>query len=204
MNTSNPICQHMDLTALLQASSRQSVAAKGENPTSLGDLFPLVYRELKVIAHRQLGCFPKQSLDTTSLVHEAYLKMIDQDRSTVHDKSHFFLISAMAMRQVLVAAARRRARLKRGRGAKAETLTEVEDQQKTNLDDLLSVHHALERLEQIDERLGRTVECRFFAGMTEEETALALGVSVATVQRDWRRAKAWLRRYLRQASPTTP
>ena len=197
--------EHMDLTALLKASSRQPFAPKGEDPVSLGDLFPLVYQELKVIAHRQLGHFPKQSLDTTALVHEAYLKLIDQDRSTAHDKGHFFLISAMAMRQVLVAAARRRSRLKRGRGARPEALTEVEDKQKPNLDDVLSVHHALEQLEQIDERLGRTVECRFFAGMTEEETSLALGVSVATVQRDWRRARAWLRRYLKQApSPATP
>lgn len=191
----------IDLTRILQISARQSPAtADGAGPASLGDLFPLVYRELKAIAHRQLGQFPRHSLDTTGLVHEAYLKMIDQDRSTARDRGHFFLISAMAMRQVLVAAARSRSRLKRGSGARPVTLSEAEDDTRPDLDDVLAVHLALERLEQIDGRLGRMVECRFFAGLTEQETSLALGVSVATVQRDWRRARAWLRRFLQRTS----
>ena len=188
-----------DLTRLLKASARQAPVATDVVPASLGDFFPLVYRELKTIARRQLGHFPKHSLDTTGLVHEAYLKMIDQDRSTAKDQGHFFLISAMAMRQVLVAAARHRSRLKRGRGARPDTLIDVEDDTRPDLDDVLAVHRAVERLEQVDARLGRMVECRFFAGLTERETSLALGVSVATVQRDWRRARGWLRRYLQQS-----
>lgn len=189
-----------DLTGLLKASTQRATSDGIPDLDSLGDFFPLVYQELKSIAHRQLGRFPKESLDTTGLVHEAYLKMIDQDRSSVSDQGHFFAVSAMAMRQVLVSAARNRSRIKRGSGSKPETLTEVQDDSKPTLDDVLAVHHALERLEKVDGRLGRIVECRFFAGLTEPETAMALGVSTATVQRDWRRARAWLRRYLKDPS----
>ena len=166
----------------------------------LGAVFPLVYRELKAVAHRQLAQFPVVSLNTTGLVHEAYLKMAGQDSAIARDQAHFLAISAMAMRQILVAAARSRQRLKRGSGERPLPLDESRDpSSEVRLDDVLAVHHAVEKLEQIDRRLGSLVECRFFAGLTETETALALDLSVSTVQRDWRRAKAWLRRLLAAA-----
>ncbi len=163
----------------------------------MGQLFPLVYRELKAVAHRQLGRAPGNSIDTTGLVHEAYLKLSNLNRSAVENRAHFLAISGRAMRQVLVAAARKRRRLKRGSGQEPVTLTETDTPAPMQLEDVLVINDALERLQHLDERLGRLVECRFFAGLTEEETAEALGISVSSVQRDWRRAKAWLRRYLK-------
>ncbi len=173
--------------------------------TGLGDeswvkrLFPRVYRELKEVARRQLGQAAGHSFDTTGLVHEAYLKLSELDRSVVQNRQHFLAISARAMRQVLVAAARKRYRLKRGAGQRPITLTESrarpQGQQSMRLDQVLVINDALERLQRLDPRLCLLVECRFFAGLTEDETAEALAVSVSTVQRDWRRAKGWLKHY---------
>lgn len=165
----------------------------------MGRLFPLVYRELKAVAHRQLGHAPGNSIDTTGLVHEAYLKLSNLNRSAVENRAHFLAISGRAMRQVLVAAARKRHRLKRGSGQRPVTLTETDTPAPMQLENVLVINDALERLQRLDDRLGRLVECRFFAGLTEEETAEALGISVSSVQRDWRRAKAWLRRYLKSS-----
>lgn len=181
-----------EFTRILRSSTEQSLPA-GE---SMGDVFPFVYKQLKAVAHRQLEMYPAQSLDTTGLVHEAYLKMVDQDRATANDRGHFFRISAMAMRQVLVSAARHRMRQKRGAGVRPLTLTDFDGGLAPELEDIVLVHDSLEKLRQIDPRLEKVVECRFFAGLTEDETAVALEVSVRTVQRDWRRARAWLRRYL--------
>ena len=166
-------------------------------------VFPLVYRELKTVARRQLGRAPGHSLDTTGLVHEAYLKLSGLDRSVVENRSHFLAISARAMRQVLVAAARKRQRVKRGSGEAPITLVEGDARVPVSLDEVVLVNDALERLQRLDPRLGQLVECRFFAGLTEDETAEALGVSVSTAQRDWRRAKAWLRRYLQSSESDT-
>ena len=161
------------------------------------NLFPLVYRQLKEVARRQLGRAPGHSLDTTGLVHEVYFKVADLDPNLVNDRAHFLAIAARAMRQVLVEAARRRRRIKRGGGERPVTLEEfVVAKASVPLDELLSIHDALDKLQAIDPRLVHLVECRFFAGLTEDETAEALDVSVSTVQRDWRRAKAWLRRTL--------
>ncbi len=165
--------------------------------TWISGVFPLVYRELKAVARRQLGKAHGHSLDTTGLVHEAYLKLADLDRALVNDRAHFLAISARAMRQVLVAAARKRQRLKRGAGEPPVTLDDAASPT-VDLDVVLAVNDALDRLQQLDARLGQLVECRFFAGLTEDETAEALRVSTSTVQRDWRRAKAWLRRYLKE------
>ncbi len=169
-------------------------------------VFPMVYHELKAVARRQLGRAPEHSLDTTGLVHEAYLKLSGLDRSMVENRSHFLAISARAMRQVLVAEARRRQRAKRGSGAKPVTLIESDAKVLVSLEEVVLVNAALERLQCLDPRLGQLVECRFFAGLTETETAEALGTSVSTFQRDWRRAKAWLRRYLQnpEQSPAAP
>ncbi len=159
-------------------------------------LVPLVYEDLRRIARRSLRAGgPRKTLDTTGLVHEAYLKLVDQTRANWRDRGHFFAVAARAMRQILVDEARRRCAGKRGGGVPAVTL---EDDGRgaaiaADAERLLEIEEALSALARLDERLPKIVECRFFAGLSEEETALALGVSPRTVQRDWMRAKAWLR-----------
>jgi len=180
-----------DFTAQLNASSPRT------NSHAMRSLFPLVYRELKTVARQQLSKAPGHSLDTTGLVHEAYFKLAGVDRQAVQDRAHFLAISARAMRQVLVAAARKRHRLKHGSGARPVTLDEAGSEAIVQLDDVLAVNDALAKLEGLDPRLVHLVECRFFAGLTFDETAEALALSLSTVQRDWRRAKAWLRHYLK-------
>jgi RNA polymerase sigma factor (TIGR02999 family) len=160
-------------------------------------LFPLVYDELRRIAHRQMdGEQLGHTLDTTALVHEAYLKLVDQTRTDWTDRSHFFAVAATAMRRVLIDYARHYRTEKRGGTPMRVSLTDgmlvVEERAET----LLALDDALTELGAIDERLSRVVECRFFAGLTEEETARALGVTARTVRRDWIKAKGWLLRKL--------
>lgn len=161
------------------------------------ELFPQVYGELKQLARAQLRRHRNHSLDTTELVHEAYFKIADLDTSRLESRGHFLAITARAMRQVLVAAARRRDSLKRGQGDRPVTLPDDLDSSQILLDDVLLVDAALKRLHRLDPRLSALVECRFFAGLTEEETSEALSLSLSTVQRDWRRARAWLLHYLK-------
>lgn len=168
--------------------------------SSLGELFPRVYRELKQVARRQLVKAPGHSLNTTGLVHEVFFKLADLDSAVLENRAHFLAVSARAMRQVLVAAARKRQSLKRGGEYRHTQLTDAEQDGEVQLDEVLAVHDALANLRRLDERLVQVVECRFFAHLTEEETAEALDLSVSTVQRDWRRAKAWLRCYLEDSS----
>jgi RNA polymerase sigma factor (TIGR02999 family) len=159
-------------------------------------LVPLVYEDLRRIARRSLRASgPRKTLDTTGLVHEAYLKLVDQTRANWRDRGHFFAVAARAMRNILVDEARKRCAGKRGGGISAVTLEEDERSASVAADAerLLAVEEALGALGKLDERLPKIVECRFFAGLSEEETAEALGVSPRTVQRDWMRAKAWLR-----------
>jgi RNA polymerase sigma factor (TIGR02999 family) len=129
-------------------------------------------------------------------VHEAYLKLVDQSRASWRDRGHFFAVSAIAMRQILIDAARRRTRVKRGRGAEGVPISDVQDPVSTDLEGLLDLDRALGRLADVDGRLVRVVECRYFAGLSEEETAAALGVSARTAQREWYKARAWLRKEL--------
>lgn len=176
-----------DVTQLLIASGAGDRAA-------LDQLIPLVYDELQRIARRQLHRLrPGDTLGTTVLVHEAYVKLVDQERAGWQDRRHFFSIAARAMRQVLVDYARHKHRDKRGGGA--EVLPLDEERVAAAASDevwLLELHAALERLEELDPRLPRVVECLFFAGFTQKETAEALGVSARTVWQDWQRARAWL------------
>lgn len=176
------------ITDLLLAHSR----GDGE---AFSRLVPLVYDDLRRIARRSLRrSWGERTIDTTGLVHEAYLKLVDQTRAGYRDRSHFFAVAARAMRQILVDEARRRSAGKRGGGVTSITLEEERHGGiSTDADWLLSLEEALESLARLDPRLPRIVECRFFAGLSEEETAEALGVSTRTVQRDWMRAKAWLR-----------
>jgi RNA polymerase sigma factor (TIGR02999 family) len=154
-----------------------------------------VYPELRRVAHRQLrrGRSDGQLLNTTGLVHEAYLKLVDQTRIGARDRDHFLAIAARAMRQVIVDHARVRCADKRGGGVAHVPLDGRELAVQEQAEHLLTVNTALERLAAEHPRLLQVVECRFFAGYTEAETAAALAVSARTVERDWLRAKAWLR-----------
>lgn len=164
-------------------------------------LLPLVYDELRAIARRELRRRSAGgTLDTTALVHEAYLKLANRRCVRPADRAHFLGIAARAMRQVLVDHARRHAAAKRGGGDVCVTFDDgamaaplAADER---ADTLLALDEALTRLAALSERLGRVVECRFFGGLSEQETADALGVTARTVRRDWVKARAWLHREL--------
>ena len=176
-----------------QAVTEALLAHRQGTPGAFDRLVALVYDDLRRIAHRQLGRLrPGGTVNSTALVHEAYLKMVDQSRVSWQDRSHFFGIAACAMRQILVDHARRRGRLKRGGDAPQVTLDENTVAVAADADRILLIHDALERLTAIDPRLTQVIECRFFAGYSEEETAQVLGMSPRTVRRDWTRGRAWL------------
>lgn len=169
----------------------------GGDRDALDRLLPIVYRELRGIAHRRLaGERSSHTLSTTALVHEAYLRLVQIDRVQWKNRSHFFAIAARAMRRVLVDYAVMRNAQKRGGGEALLALDDVAVAVETHADELVALDEALRRLEAIDERHGRVVECRVFAGMSVEETAAALDISTATVKRDWAMARAWLNREL--------
>ena len=179
-----------DLTRLLQEH-------RDGDKGAFDALMPLVYEQLRSVSRRQLRRLPRgETLDTTGLVHEAYMQLVDETGVDWQDRGHFLAIAARAMRRIAVDHVRRQSADKRGGGQAAATL---EPGQATGADDpvtVLAVHEALIGLATVNERLVRIVECRYFAGMTEEETAEAVGVSPRTVQRDWFRARVWLREAL--------
>ena len=164
------------------------------SPEAMNRVLPLVYEELRRIAKRQLHRERAGStLDTGALVHEAYLRLVDQTRVRWGDRGHFFAVAAMAMRRILVDHARRRRTAKRGGSLFRVPLDEatslpIEDRAEL----LVRLDDALRRLAAVDERLSRVVECRYFGGLTDEETAEALQIGVRTVRRDWVKAKGWL------------
>jgi len=184
-----------EVTQLLLAWSAGDQAA-------LDRLMPLVYEELRRQARRHLRRERRDhSLQTTALVNEAYLRMVDLERVRFENRAHFFAISARLLRQILVDLARRRTTQKRGGGAQRIALTEsIEDGSGPDVD-LAELDEALQSLTEFDARKGQVVELRFFGGLTEEETASVLQVSPETVRRDWRLAKAWLRRFLSEEAP---
>lgn len=160
-------------------------------------LVPIVYDELRRIAHRHLAARDGHgTLQTTGLVHEAYLKLADQSRAQFADRAHFLAVASLAMRHVLVDRAKARVALKRGGERRRITLDEQRIAADDQADALLQLHDALNELARLDPRLAKVVECRFFGGLTEEEIAAALGVTVRTVQRDWVKARVLLRRAL--------
>jgi RNA polymerase sigma factor (TIGR02999 family) len=175
-----------DITGLL-------VAWRGGDQAAFDRLFPLVYDDLRQMAHRHLARERgDHSLATTDLVHEAYLRLVDQRRVDWADRAHFFGVAAQAMRRILVDHARRHQAAKRGGKRERVTLDEelaVADQR---ADVLVALDEALTRLSAVDERLAKVVELRFFGGLTETETAEVLGVTDRTVRRDWVKAKGWL------------
>jgi RNA polymerase sigma factor (TIGR02999 family) len=170
--------------------------AQGEGRV-VDQLFPLVYDELRAIAHGRIRNEPSgHTLNTTALVHEAYLKLVDQDGVEWQNRSHFFAVAARAMRRILMDYAIARKAQKRGGDRRQVPLDEVVVLAEQRSEELLALDEALRRLETLEERHGRVVECRFFGGMSIEETAAALDISPATVKRDWTLARAWLHREL--------
>ena len=158
-------------------------------------LVPLMYHELRAIAHRQLVARARGgTLSTTALVHEAYLKLVDQSRADWRDRAHFLAVASLAMRHVLVDRAKARSTLKRGGERRRITLDDAHIAVDDQPDALLQLDEAMHRLAALQPRLARVVECRFFGGLTEEEIAEALGVTVRTVQRDWAKARMLLQR----------
>ena len=166
--------------------------------TALDQLIPLVYTELRRLAkHHMRSERAGHTLQTTALIHEAYLRLIDADQVRLENRRHFFGAASRLMRQVLVDLARERRSRKRGGSAPQVSLDEalvVSPERDTSL---LALDEALKALAEIDARKGQVVELRFFGGFSVEETAGALNVSVETVHRDWRLAKSWLLRRLR-------
>lgn len=160
-------------------------------------LVPLVYDDLRRIARHHLqGNDRGYTLNTTALVHEAYLKMVDGSRITWRDRDHFLRVVSTVMRNLMVDLARRRRAEKRGGGAKRITLESANLRVEEQAELILALDEALERLRERGPRLCEVVECRFFAGLTQEETAAALGVTERTVQRDWTKAKAYLSQWI--------
>jgi len=188
-----------DLAEALTALSRGA-------PEAMDRLMPLVYRELKGIAHRQLAAEAGgHTLSTTAVVHEAYLRLAEQSNAQWANRGQFFAIAARTMRRVLIDYARQHQAARRGGPEQSIVSLEFLEHggsQEISLPDraesLIAVDDALERLHQVDARLARVVECRFFAGLSEVETSEALGVSQRTVARDWQMARAWLHEALRE------
>jgi RNA polymerase sigma factor (TIGR02999 family) len=179
-----------DITLLLQAH------ASGDQH-ALDKLMPLVYDEMhKMACGRLMGERPDHTYSATALVHEAYLKLVDFNRIDWQNRSHFFAIASRVMRNILVNYAVKKKAEKRGGSRHKITLGASHAVQETDLDEILSVDHALKKLEELDERQAKVVECRFFGGLTIEETAQTLGISEPTVSRDWKMARAWLNREL--------
>jgi RNA polymerase sigma factor (TIGR02999 family) len=164
---------------------------------SLDQVVAVTYTELRAIAHHRLATRgPGGTLSTTGLVHEAYLKLVDQSRAGWRDLAHFRALASLAMRHVLVDRARERCTLKRGGARRQITLDDEVMAAEDAPELLLQLNDALERLATVEPRLARVVDCRFFGGLTEEETAEALDLTTRTVQRDWVKARVLLRRLL--------
>jgi RNA polymerase sigma factor (TIGR02999 family) len=208
------MAEQADATAN-EAAEQEAAAAlamlRRGAPDGMDRLIPLVYAELRRVAHRQLAVEPAgHTLSTTALVHEAYLRIADQTRAEWTNRAQFFGLAARAMRRVLVDYARRHQAARRGGSQQqpvaledAEASAEASADALTVAargDELLALDEALELLSALDARLGRVVECRFFGGLTEAETAETLGVSQRTVAGDWLMAKGWLYQALRTES----
>lgn len=160
-------------------------------------LYSRLYEDLREIARQQRRKGrSRETLNTTSVVHEAYHRLVDETGVSWECRAHFFAIAARTMRRVIVDYARERGALKRGGGKRHVTLSPEGIGVERQIEDLVAIDEALATLAAFDERLERVAECRLFGDLTHEETARALDVSPRTVQRDWRRARAWLQREL--------
>jgi RNA polymerase sigma-70 factor, ECF subfamily len=172
-------------------------AAEAEERDPVDQLLPLIYDELREMAHRHLMHERRDhTINTTDLVHEAYLKLVDPEQVSIHGRTYFFGAAARAMRQVLVDYARRRNRLKRGGDRQRLSLHENHLAADAFAAELIDLDEALDRLAALNPRHARVVECRFFGGLDVEATARILNVSQRTVKNDWALARAWLFRRL--------
>jgi RNA polymerase sigma-70 factor (ECF subfamily) len=177
--------------------TRALQAAGGDSGAALDRLLPAIYEELRRIAKRELRAErPDHTLTPTALVHEAYLKLAKLERVSWESRAHFFGACALEMRRILISWARKRHADRRGSGAEHIPLDNAVIAAQTRPADLIALDEALSRLALLDARQARVVECRFYAGMDVEETAAVLGISPATVKRDWTAARAWLNREL--------
>jgi len=189
----------------LQTSSQDEVslllrAWTGGDQTALEKLTPIIYGELRRLARYYMSREqPDHVLQTTALVNEAYLRLVDCNRMQWQDRAHFFAVSAQMMRRILVDYARRN-NLKRGAGHKRVSLEEVGTVGQGSNDDLVALDHALEALAEMDQRKAKVVELRFFGGLSVDETAEVLKISSITVMRDWSTARAWLYRELKKGA----
>lgn len=187
--------------------SRLLDAVHGGDRSALDDLYALVYGELRVLAHRQRRRWDASgTLNTTALVHEAYLKLVKQRSLHLQTRAHFFALAATAIRHIVSNYARDRQAGKRGGGVRMVSLSDIGTGPAGELpvsddhaDLLVAIDDALKRLEQVSPRQRGVVECRFFGGMSIDETAAAMGVSPRTVKRDWMLAQAWLQREIERA-----
>ena len=171
----------------------------GGNRTVVDALLPRVYDALRDLAHRKLrGERANHTLNTTALVHEAYEKLVQQDRMTWQNRAHFMGVAALSMRRILINYAHKRNAQKRGGGAPVATFEDGMAPRDVHAEELIDLDDALKQLEQLNERQAKVVTYRFFGGLTQKEIAEILDVSVPTVRRDWRLARAWLSRELQQ------
>jgi len=177
------------------------VAWGGCDESALDRLMPLVYDELRRLAHRYMSHErPGHTLQTTALVNEAYLRLVNWREARWQNRAHFFAVAAQMMRRILVDFARDRQYLKRGGGALRVSLDKAASFTKSRSEDLVALDEALAALAEVDRRKGRVVEMRFFGGLSVKEVAEVLKVSEETVMRDWRLAKVWLLRELGRAA----
>ncbi len=177
---------NQDITGLL-------VEWREGNKEAGGRLFSLIYDELHRVAHRHLFSEPAdRTLNTTAVVHETYLRLVDQSQAGWSDRGHFLAVASRVMRHIVIDNARRHRSAKRGGEMERIDFDESSLPVSKQSSMLVALDDALNRLAEIDERLIRVVECRFFGGLTDEETAHALGVNARTVRRDWLKAKGWL------------
>jgi RNA polymerase sigma factor (TIGR02999 family) len=190
--------------------TRLLAASRGGDPDASQRLVAAVYDELRAIARAERRGHHHDTLNTTALVHEAYAKLVDGEALRFDGRGHFFGAAARAMRQVLVDDARARSRLKRGGADRPVSLDEAPEAAADDAfsdgrtDEVLAIDGALNRFAALDPRAARVVECRYFGGLSVEETAEALGVSEATVKRDWAAARLWLYQALRDPDAGGP
>lgn len=178
-------------------SARRLEGQLDDQAAAMDELVPLVYDELRRTAHFQLACRRAgDTLDTSALVHEAYLKLARPGPVSWNDRAHFFAVAATAMRHIIIDYGLKQKTGKRGGGRPQVSLDEKRIMPEEQAEELLALDEALTRLAQINVRLSQVVECRFFGGLSVPETAAALGCSARTVNRDWQKAKAWLYREL--------
>lgn len=191
-----PIARPSDLHDDSTSITRLLADLRAGRREAFDQIVPLVYHELRRTARRELSARPSDTLSTTALVHELYLKLSRSTNADWHNEAHFLSVAAIAMRHILVDHARRRIADKRGGAHRVVTLDDNLVATDAQAESLLELHEALEHLATLDERLARVVECRFFGGMTEIQTAEVLGVTERTVRRDWVKARALLYRAL--------